>query len=69
MNEGEDAIGRMENPSKPQAGIKQSLQTFIYIFMCVCVWLVSSHEPTAIITAQLTYWRDAKSDQAEINVS
>lgn len=40
-----------------------------YMCMSVCVCLVSSHEPTAIITAPRTDWREAKSDQAEMNVS
>lgn len=39
----------------------------------MCIWVrmcwVSSHEPTAIITARRTDWREAKSDQAEMNVS
>lgn len=39
-----------------------------YMCISVCVCLVSSHEPTAIITARCTDWREAKSDQAEMNV-
>lgn len=40
-----------------------------YTCMSVCVCLVCSHEPTAIITARHTDWREAKSDQAEMNLS
>lgn len=67
MNEGEDAVRCLGNPSRPSAYHQIATANFsIRACQCACV---CSHEPTAIITARRTDWREAKSDQAEMNLS